>query len=91
MYLGARISQPVIAAAAQGGSLTLLQWLRAPPRNVPCDGACAAHAAKMGDLPLLQWLRSQGGPWDETLCMAAASQGNIDVLQWARSQPDPCP
>ena len=71
------------SAAAEGGHLRTLQWLRA--NN--CEWAvhtCSA-AAGGGHLAVLQWLRANGCPWDADTCFRAAQGGHLATLQWARA------
>ena len=89
-------------AAAEGGHLALLQWLRAqdPPcpwDAYPCASTCIA-AVERGDLAMLQWLRAQDPPcpWDANVGHEAAWGGHLAILQWMRAQDgweeawDPC-
>jgi len=79
-------------AAALGGHLEALQWLRLPEKlEGQCDWdsrACVA-AAEGGNLEMLQWLRlpdkleGQCRRHDE-ICTAAAGRGDLEMLQWLR-------
>ncbi|WZN63709.1 putative ankyrin repeat protein [Chloropicon roscoffensis] len=81
-------------AAAGGGHLEVLKWLRRS-EDPPCpwsDQTCR-DAAEGGHLEVLKWLRDQDPPcpWDEEVCAGAAFKGHLDVLKWARAQDPPCP
>jgi hypothetical protein len=81
----------ICAAAAGGGHLAVLQWLRAngcPWESDECAwgrGIVACVAAGSDRLAALQWARANGCPWDRKACSAAAGGGHLSVLQWARA------
>lgn len=54
------------AAAAEGGHLEVLEWLR--EQGCPWDASACAKAAEGGHLGVLQWARRNGCPWDTGLC-----------------------
>jgi len=71
------------AAAAMGGQIRVLKWLR--ERDCPMyrnEWTCY-RAARGGHLEVLQWLREEGCPWDSDTCKEAAANGNFEVLRWA--------
>ena len=70
-------------AAARGGHLETLQWLRA--NGHPWNVFTCAAAAEGGHLEVLQWARANGCEWDEDTCFEAAQGGHLEVLQWARA------
>ena len=76
-------------AAAGGGHIAVLRWLRGQrPRCRWCVQACVA-AAGGGHLAVLQWMLGQPdpcplNPW--WTCVAAAGGGHLAVLQWLRGQ-----
>ena len=82
-------------AAAKGGHLAVLQWIKSCNPSLPWDpldqfvddGLCAV-AALNGHLHVIQWARAQDppAPWNESTCFCAASHNHIHVLQWARAQ-----
>jgi hypothetical protein len=78
-------------AAASGGHLTTLQWLRA--HDCPWDQTTCHEAAENGDLAMLRWVRAQTPPcpWTERTCAKAAENGHLATLQWLRRQNPPCP
>ena len=74
-------------AAARGGQLHVLQWLRA--QGCPWSTDTFSSAARRGHLEILQWLRAAGCDWDQPsslTAMAAAMGGQLGVLQWLREQ-----
>ena len=68
-----------LIAAAGGGSLELLQWLRAT--YCDWDWETTKTAAEGGHLAVLQWAREAGCEWDEDTCVGAARGGHVEVLQ----------
>ncbi|KAI8470322.1 MAG: hypothetical protein J3K34DRAFT_521449 [Monoraphidium minutum] len=83
----------VCRAAAEGGSLAALQWLRRQEPPCPWDDSVCRSAAEGGHLHVLQWLRGQEPPcpWSDGACSKAARRGHLAVLQWQRGQDPPCP
>lgn len=77
-----------IRAAARGGHLEVMKWLRhtdlteIPPWTLSYlwDEDVCANAAKSGNLDLMRWLRDNGCPWDEDVCANAAGNGSLDFL-----------
>jgi len=72
------------AAAAKGGQLRVLKWLR--ERNCPWDEDTCEGAARNGHFEILQWAREEGCPWDFNTCLGAAKGGHLEVLQWLREK-----
>ena len=70
-------------AAAYGGQLEVLKWLR--EIGCPWDELTCATAASGGYLKMLQWARANGCLWDEMTFAGAAIRGHIKVLNWARA------
>ena len=81
------------SAAARGGHLDLLKWMRSQKPPCPWDKWTCAAAAKGGHLEVLKWARSQDPPcpWDEFACEGAAKSGNLELIKWLRGQDPPCP
>ena len=79
------------AAAARGGHLDVLQWMRSQDPPCPWNTWTCSVAAEHGHLGVLQWLRANGCSWDENTSSYAARRGHLAVLQWLRSQDPPCP
>jgi hypothetical protein len=82
---GGRLSRQerLCEAAAKGGHLEVLQWLRA-------DGCLwnkytCWEAAKCGHLEVLQWAHANGCLWDWHTCANATGGGHLEVLQWLRA------
>ena len=71
-------------AAATGGHLEVLQWLRGNGR-CPWNIRMCSAAAQGGHLEVLQWLHANGCPWDTETCSGAARGGHLEVLLWARA------
>ncbi|QDZ23928.1 hypothetical protein HOP50_11g64660 [Chloropicon primus] len=80
-----------LAAAAAGGHVDVLDWLRS--EGCKLDESAYAGASCGGQLEVLQWLRSQNPPcpWNENACSYSAYEGHLHNLQWLRSQDPPCP
>ena len=80
-------------AAAGGGCLEALKYLRGLDPPCPWDEEVCAGAAWGGHLDVLKWARAQEPPcpWDWETCAEAAEGGHLEVLKWARSQDPPCP
>jgi len=80
-------------AAAEGGQLDVLEWLRSQDPPCPWSVETCQYAALNGHLDVLKWLRSQNPPcpWNEWTSYYAASRGRLDMLKWLRSQDPPCP
>lgn len=79
-------------AAARGGQLDTLKWLRSCDPPCPWDEWTSASAAMIACLPTLEWLRACDPPcpWSERSCARAARGGHVTVLQWLRSCDPPC-
>jgi hypothetical protein len=86
-------------AAAKGGQIRILKWLRSQNPPCPWNQATCGYAARSGDIETLKWLRSQDPPcpWDSNTCAYAASNGHLETLKWLRDKSDddiygrPCP
>jgi len=74
-------------AAARGGHLGVLEWLR-EVNFIVFDEATCEGAARGGRLDILQWARGQNPPcpWDEATTEAAAKGGHTKCLMWAHQQ-----
>lgn len=73
------------AAAAQGGHLSILKWLR----GVGCewDDNTTEDAARHGHLEILQWAIAEGCPCNFQFCMDVAyGRDHDDVVRWLREQ-----
>ena len=67
------LDESTCAAAARGGHLEVLKWLRSQDDPCPWDEETCYCAALGGHLEVLHWLRSQEDPcpWDESICGTA--------------------
>ena len=85
---GAQAGRSTAAAAAAGGHLGVLRWLR--EQGCPWDEQVVANAAARGHLHVIAWAREQGCPWDETACVSAvACKRRLEVVRWLRGQGAP--
>ena len=74
---GFAMGEMVMAMAAQGGNLELVQWLRA--EGCRWDADTCHWAVDHGHEELLRWARENGCPWDAyTRNQAAAKLGYTD-------------
>jgi hypothetical protein len=71
-----------LAAAAKGGHLALVQWLRA--NGCPWNYLAISNAALNGHLAVVQWLRQNGCSVDFVPISFAALNGHLDVIKWLR-------
>ena len=86
------VDERTCAAAANGGQLEVLQYLRGNLSRGICNGAweekCAwdertcLEAAKGGHLELLKWARANGCPWGNDAMDWAARNGHLEVVKW---------
>jgi hypothetical protein len=77
------LEQWACRAAAEGGQLAVLQWLR--EMGCPWDAYTCHFAALYGHLDVLKWARANGCGWGVLTCTYAAIGGHLAVLQWARA------
>ena len=70
-------------AAARGGHLETLKWLRTNAYEWKSE-TCSS-AAHGGHLEVLKWARANGCEWDGRTCSSAARGGHLEVLKWARA------
>ena len=80
-------------AAARGGHVKALKFLRSQDPSCPWNVITCGHAAQGGSLEALKWLRDQDPPcpWGESVCTSAAKVGHLEVLKWLRAKDPPCP
>jgi hypothetical protein len=71
-------------AAARGGHLASLEWMRAQDPPCPWGEITCTAVARAGNLEVLQWLRAQSPPcpWSVDAFAAAASAGHLHLVQW---------
>ena len=68
-------------AAAKGGQLEVLQWLR--EHGCPWGPDTCLFAAERGHLAVLQWARANACPWNRYKCLASArALKHASVEQW---------
>jgi hypothetical protein len=67
----------LLAYAARGGHLEVLQWARA--NGCEWDEYTCSDAARGGHLEVLQWARANGCEWDEGTCACAADGGRLEA------------
>lgn len=79
---GVPLSVGVCAAAARGGHLPVLVWLR--EQGALWTASATAAAARGAHLHVLCWLHAQGCPLSASSCCEAARAGSIETLQWLR-------
>jgi len=85
---GGVFDEKTCRAAALGGQLRVLQWLRAPDRQSWDDrnGSLCTWASEGGHLEVLQWLREKRSDWGAHTCSTAARYGHLAVLRWSRAK-----
>jgi hypothetical protein len=89
------------AAAAGGGHLEVLKYLRRRPRGggdvAPGGDVCSwdeytcTAAAVNGHIEILKWSRKHGCPWSTETSRGASEYGNTQILEWMENQVPPCP
>jgi len=79
---GGVFNESTCRAAALGGQLRILKWLR--DRYCSWDLQTCEGAASNGHLEVLKWARGEGCEWNSITCEEAACNGHLEVLQWAR-------
>lgn len=79
LVLNSILNGLTIAAAANGGHLDIIKYLR--KIGVQWDWQACANAANI----VLKWVRTNGCPWSVHTCANAGSSGHIQVLKWART------
>ena len=79
--------------AGWGGSVAVLEYLRAKDYKLGREAWACKGAARGGHLKALKYLRGLDPPcpWGWGTCSWAAWGGHLEVLKWARSQDPPCP
>ena len=69
-------------AAAEGGHLGVLQWLR--QNGCECDSDTCWAAAESGHLGVLQWARKNGCEWERVKCFDLA-RAHPGIRAWISS------
>src|SRR5690606_12298914 len=86
-----RDGKAACAAAAKGGHLVVLQWLR--EQKCRWDAKTMEAAAAGGHLAVVKWMRERGCAWNSKTAETAAESGHLAVtaaesghlLQWLRA------
>ena len=73
----------ICMAAAGGGHLDTLKWLRV--NGCEWSEETCSFAALGGHLEVLEWARANGCEWNAETCSCAALRGHLEVLEWARA------
>ncbi len=68
-------------AAAKGGHLTVLQWLKT--QGFAWSAITCSCAARFGHLEVLKWAKENDCPWDERTPLNAIEGGHLEVFKWA--------
>ena len=71
-------------AAAYGGQLEVLKWLR--ENSYPWDEETCSQAVVGGYLDVLKWAHENGCKWNTETCVEAAARGDLEMLQWAHEK-----
>lgn len=78
-----RVEPMTCAAAATGGELECLEYLKSA--SFPFDRNATLMAVRNGQLNSLEWLLSNGKlELDVHMCDEAAASGNLNTLKWLR-------
>ncbi|KAJ1443967.1 hypothetical protein B484DRAFT_389169 [Ochromonadaceae sp. CCMP2298] len=79
-------------AAARGGQLNVLRWMRGQRSPCPWEGGFTSIQAASGGHIELQWLQNQTPAYARgpVTLLAAAECGQLETVQWLRAQQPPC-
>jgi hypothetical protein len=77
-------SDTICRAAARGGSIGVMRYLRGC--DCPWDELACAQAARYGHLEMLKFLHKGGCPWNSSTTTLAAQNGQLAALQYALSK-----
>jgi hypothetical protein len=76
----------IIALAAVGGHVSVLQWLVDSGHLVPASNAhcpdIMTEAASKGRLAVLEWFCNRGAELPHIVCAAAAHWGHLHIVEW---------
>lgn len=84
LSLGSEWDEQTCYAAAWGGQLAMLQWLRT--QGCPWDAHAMDAAAEGGHLGVLLWMKQQGLDACSKVCDAAAQGGHLHLLEFLQSE-----
>jgi hypothetical protein len=79
---GKPLDAKVSEAAAEGGNIATLEWLK--QQGCLWFARICAAAAKGGHKHVLMWALEKGCKLDAKCCAASAEGGHLEVLQWLR-------
>ena len=79
---GVTIIKTACCAAALGGHLETLQWLKALEYPWKETEAISAYAIKGGHLKIVKWLYREDCDFPENCCDFAALGGSLEALKW---------
>lgn len=85
--LGQEVDEYTGYAAAAGGHLNVMRWLK--KQNCVMARSLYAIAAKHGHLELLKCMWLDRPKLDASVCDRAAMTGHLNIVQWARQ--NDCP
>ena len=78
------LSWELCGAAAEGGRLDVLQWLRSI--GCPWDETVAMVAARLNLMDMLKWVRANGVDMGMLTAYNAAYMGNFEALKWVHAE-----
>mmetsp|Transcript_29972 Transcript_29972/g.91768 ORF Transcript_29972/g.91768 Transcript_29972/m.91768 type:complete len:428 (-) Transcript_29972:405-1688(-) len=76
----------LVCAAAYGGHVQVLEWLRNTVATTETSTAACGAAAGGGHRAALQWLLDRGFRCDATTCAFAALRGRLEILRFLREE-----
>lgn len=77
------INERTWAAAAEGGHIQILEWLK--ENKISLNNLVFEGAVSGGQIKVLDWAFENRCSWNEDCCLVAASEGNFEVLKWLRA------
>jgi hypothetical protein len=79
--VGCTLPPSCTGAAAEAGSVELLQWLK--QQGCEFDEHASYKASRTPhNIPVLQFLSAEGCPWHKDVCCNSAEAGDLEQLQW---------
>ncbi len=94
LHEGFRCDASILAAAAKGNRISLLQWLLdifyVGTGLMPTDACICAGAAAGGNLDMLKSLREIGCMCDSTSYVAAARGGHLEIMKYLHASGIAC-
>lgn len=86
--MGCEFDETTTAAAALGGNLDTLRWLREKPNPCAWDETTTDNAAGGGHVELLSWAYDRGCPVSDDTCELAVGSGQLNMLRWLLTHED---